>query len=201
MPLLVIASQHFRVESEICSKRNTFNRRHSGSSELCNHHIICYEPAVLFPPLFCSNEWGFVFNACPFWMFSTTGSCICSNSLREGPSVASIQNESALAAKERYPLSCLWLSVWECAYISFSAVPEPCRQVKATTLVSVKCVVFTFQHVNTFPSIWRSSPLTHYTVNQQFTVYANPTHLPRLTHSQSDISQKTNTVLCTTIHS
>lgn len=81
--------------------------------------------------------------------------------------------------------------MWVCV----STAPEPCSQVKATGLV---CVEYVFlQHI----SLWKSSPLTHYTVNQRFTVYANPTHLPRLTHSQSDISQKMNPVLLTTIHS
>lgn len=97
-----------------------------------------------------------------------------------------------LSLKERHPLTCVCLCGRMCVY-----VPEPCSQVKATSFV---CMYSMFPS-NTFPSIWRSSPLTHYTINQRFTVYAKPTHLPWLTHSQSDISQKINPMLFTTIHS
>lgn len=144
-PLLVIAFQHLRGESEICSKRSTFNRRQSASSELCNHHIIHYELSVCFLSAFSDDEWGFIFTACPFWMFPRHWNKLKQQSERacERPSVTSSQTEPVVPLKERHPLSLVCVSVCVCrgvvvvVHVFVSPVSEPCRQVKATSFVCV----------------------------------------------------------------
>lgn len=112
--LLVIAFQHLRGESEICSKRSTFNRRQSASSELCNHHIIHYELSVRFLSVFSEDEWGFILTACPFWMFPHHWNKLKQRSERacEHP-VTSSQTEPVVPLKERHPLSlvCVYVCV------------------------------------------------------------------------------------------
>lgn len=144
-PLLVIAFQHLRGESEICSKRSTFNRRQSASSELCNHHIIHYELSVCFLSAFSDDEWGFIFTACPLWMFPRHWNKLKQQSERacERPSVTSSQTEPVVPLKERHPLSLVCVSVCVCRgvvvviHVFVSPVSEPCRQVKATSFVCV----------------------------------------------------------------
>lgn len=183
-PLLVIAFQHLRGESEICSKRSTFNRRQSASSELCNHHIIHYKLSVCFLSAFSDGEWGFIFTACPFWMFPHHWNKLKQQSERacERPSVTNSQTEPVVPLKERHPLSfcvfiCVCWGVLVVIHVFVSPAPEHADRWTQPVFVCVNLC-----SSKTLPSIW--TPLSiHYALNQRFTVYANPTHLPCLTHS------------------
>lgn len=151
MPLLVIAFQHLRGESEICSKRGTFNRRQSASSEPCNHHIIHYEPAVLFLPVLVVMSGDLFLQPAPFGCFPPLKqTCICSGSLKDPVSIL-LSFASVLALMERHPLSFVCPSACVCfcvgvTRVCFAIVPEPCGQVKAASLVCVECVFL--QHIS-----------------------------------------------------
>lgn len=110
MPLLVITLQHLRDESEIYFKHSTVNRRQSASSELCNHHIIHYELAVLFLPVSVVMSGVLFIRPAPFGCFPPQKqTCICCESLRESMSILlSLAHKlDLLALKETSTVFCV----------------------------------------------------------------------------------------------
>ncbi len=126
VPLLVIALQRLRGESRMCSKRRTFNRRQSATSELCNHHIIHYEPAVLFLPVLVVMV-GVSFTVCLFWVLPNAETNLLLQPERAFEHLSVTCFCSGSEGKTSIVFCVCWcVFVWVCACVFFHCARAMC---------------------------------------------------------------------------